>query len=67
VTETMEFVANAHDFDPGVGRNDTLSWQFDLPTNCDIPACDDLLVGGAAVTFNAQTFLDKCEYDDPEE
>jgi hypothetical protein len=67
VTETMEFVANAHAFDPGVGRNDTLSWQFDLPASCDIPACDDLLVGGAALTFNAQTFLDECEYDDPEE
>jgi hypothetical protein len=29
--------------------------------------CDDILVGGAALTFNAQTFLDECEYDDPEE
>jgi hypothetical protein len=66
VTETMEFVANAHAFDARVERTDRLDWQFDLPGSCDIPACDDLLVGGAAVTFNAQIFLDKCEYNDPE-
>lgn len=66
VTETMEFVANAHAFDAGVERTDRLAWQFDLPDSCDIPACDDLVVGAAAVTFNAQIFLDECEYNDPE-
>jgi hypothetical protein len=66
VEETMEFVANAHAFDQAVTRSDTLMWKFDLPANCDIPAGDDLLDGGTAVTFDAQILLGKCEYDDPE-
>ena len=38
-----------------------LPWQLDLPQSCVIPGDDDLLAGGAAVIFDAQVFLDKCE------
>jgi len=64
VAETMAFVANAHASAPGVHQNDMLSWQFNLTPNCEIPNVDDLLAGGAAVTFDAQVFLDECEYND---
>lgn len=64
VTETMEFVSNAHACDPGVGRNDALLWQFALPTSCHIPAGDDLVDGGSTVTFDAQVMLDECLFRD---
>lgn len=64
VEETMEFVRNAHASNPGIQRNDALAWQFDLQSSCSIPAGDDLVAGGTAVTFNAQTLLNKCRYED---
>eukprot|EP00978_Attheya_sp_CCMP212_P012531 scaffold31308_cov49-Attheya_sp.AAC.1 len=66
----MEFLANAHAAYPNAVRNDAVAWQFELlPTCCrlvSIPAGDTLLVGGAAVTFDARTFLNKSRFEDLE-
>jgi hypothetical protein len=64
VSQTMEFLANAHAASANAGRNHLVVWQFGLPTTCSIPAGDNLLVGGASVTFDAQAFLDECGFED---
>jgi hypothetical protein len=66
VSQTMEFLANAHAASPIARRNHDVAWQFGLQPTCSIPAGDTLLVGGAAVTFDAQTFLNKCRFEDLE-
>jgi hypothetical protein len=66
VSQAMEFLANAHAASPNAGRNDAVAWQFELLPTCSIPAGDSLLVGGAAVTFDARTFLNKCYFEDLE-
>jgi hypothetical protein len=66
VSQAKEFLANAHAAYPNAGRNDAVAWQFELLPSCSIPAGDTLLVGGAAVTFDARTYLNESCFEDLE-